>query len=188
MSTYFSHPSFLSHLHSLSTTTSPPPLLRALELGSGNGYLGCSLAHSTNSLFHEIVLSDVGEHLPLMRSTVSLNQDALGPTAPAVHVTELLWGAGNGGTQARMGGPFSFIFGTDVAYRDYLHKPLLETVEELLAPEGTCLLGISLCDTTPKFFDELDKRGFRYEKVNDALVDPKFSGDLFAIIVVERQR
>ena len=158
-----------------------------MELGSGNGYLGCVLAAVTDGSTFPVVITDVGEHLALMRSTVARNEGTVKDCASRVQVEELLWGNGNGGTKERLG-TFDLIFGTDVAYRDYLHAPLIETIDELLAPGGTCILGISLCDTTPSFFDKLEEKGFRYEKVNDELIDPKFRGDMFALIVIERRR
>ena len=70
---------------------------------------------------------------------------------------------------------FDLIIGSDVAYRDHLHDPLIAALDEFCVPQHTvALIGVTMSDTKPIFFEKLTKRGFGYEKLADHLLGDEF--------------
>lgn len=59
---------------------------------------------------------------------------------------------------------YDFIIGSDVAYRDHLHAPLISSLLHFSHEHTVSLIGITMNDTKPKFFDSLLEAGFRYER------------------------
>jgi predicted nicotinamide N-methyase len=150
---------------------------RCLELGSGNGWLAAVLASVVVDC--EVVVTDTKEHLPLMEKTVVTNLDKIPGDKNRVSCAELLWG------EQTLPGKFDFIFGTDVAYRDYLHVPLIDCLKTHLSKEGSAMIGVCMHDTTTHFFDRLKEQGLVYERVRDELMPERYRGQLFAMIIIE---
>ena len=151
-----------------------PPPHRVLELGSGNGLLAvCWKASSPSST---VLATDLADHLPLMQKTADAN-----PHLP-IHVHEYAWG-GNPPTSFDS---IDIVVGSDVAYREHLYEPLIDSLE-LIQPR-LALLGVTMNDTKPRFFDLLRQRGFVYEKLDDSLLEPEFRGTTFGIFVVQRRQ
>ena len=82
---------------------------------------------------------------------------------------------------------YDFIFGTDLAYRNSLHEPLISSLLQFTHQNTICLIGVSMMDTQPRFFDFLTKAGFRYEKLADHLLEREFRGSNFGIIAIQRR-
>ncbi|KAL7527840.1 hypothetical protein ACHAXR_002158 [Thalassiosira sp. AJA248-18] len=82
---------------------------------------------------------------------------------------------------------YDFIFGTDLAYRNSLHKPLIASLLHFSHQHTVCLIGVTMTDTQPVFFDLLTKAGFRYEKLADHLLEKEFTGSNFGIIAIQRR-
>eukprot|EP01083_Nonionella_stella_P242898 846884_1 len=83
---------------------------------------------------------------------------------------------------------FDFIFGSDVAYRDFLHEPLIQTLVRY-SHEGTIsLIGVTMIDTKPKFFTELKEKGFTYVRLPDAQMAPEFRGTTFGLFVIQKKK
>lgn len=144
----------------------------------------------------EVVVTDTAEHLSLMRATIQSNLKRILPKIrkqistlhpsddnstsdtdieTIARAEEYLWGEnydfGDDG-----GEPFDLIIGSDVAYRDYLHDPLIAALDEFCVPQHTvALIGVTMNDTRPIFFEKLQQRGFRFEKLADHLLDDEFS-------------
>jgi len=109
-------------------------------------------------------------------------------------VREYLWGedydfgGGNGSKH------FDLIVGSDVAYRDHLHDPLIAALKEFSPPPPghptVALLGVTMNDTKPVFFEKLASEGFRYEKLADHLFGAEFStcSRQFGVFAVTRVR
>lgn len=153
-----------------------------LELGSGNGFLAVCLLAAWPSL-QRLLVTDTVEHLPLMQSTIDTNA-GLWKHSKAhvqVQVQEYMWGTGS------LHQTFDLIVGSDVAYRDELHDPLIQALLECSYSKTMILLGITMNDTKPIFFSKLNQRGFRYERLADHCIDPSFRGTNFGIFVVQRQ-
>ena len=119
----------------------------------------------------------------------------------SVAVKEYLWGepydfsedddgAGNDdpNQSRRRNTNFDLIIGSDVAYHDKLHDPLIAALTEFM-PASTrenttttnttntvALIGITMNDTKPIFFTKLLHAGFQYEKLADHL----FGADITA--------
>ena len=109
------------------------------ELGSGTGLCGLAAAHFVD----RTVLTD-GEDpsIDVLRQSVTLNQFDLGAD---VHVERLLWGLDHpedlaAVREASAGDGFDVIIGTDVVYREYLIRPMLESARQLLKPTGVFYL------------------------------------------------
>mmetsp|Transcript_12654 Transcript_12654/g.26674 ORF Transcript_12654/g.26674 Transcript_12654/m.26674 type:complete len:335 (+) Transcript_12654:160-1164(+) len=86
---------------------------------------------------------------------------------------------------------FDLIVGSDVAYRDYLHDPLIAALKEFSRPPPhptVVLIGVTMNDTKPIFFEKLKKEGFCYEKLADHLFDKEFStcSRQFGIFAISR--
>lgn len=81
---------------------------------------------------------------------------------------------------------YDFIFGTDLAYRNSLHEPLIASLLHFSHQHTLCLIGVTMTDTQPAFFDLLTK-AFRYEKLADHLLEKEFRGSNFGIIAIQRR-
>ncbi len=84
-------------------------------------------------------------------------------------------------------GAFDLIIGSDLAYRDDLHDPLIEALHDFSTLATITLLGVTMIDTKPIFFHKLVRAGFRYEKLADHLLEPTYRGHNFGIFVIRRQ-
>jgi predicted nicotinamide N-methyase len=86
---------------------------------------------------------------------------------------------------------FDLIIGSDVAYRDYLHEPLIEALKEFSNSSDTIsLIGITMNDTKPIFFNKLIKAGFQYEKLAEHLFDNEYNtcSRQFGIFAITRTK
>ena len=82
---------------------------------------------------------------------------------------------------------YDFIFGTDLAYRNSLHGPLISSLLHFSHKHTLCLIGVTMTDTQPIFFDRLTEAGFRYEKLADHLLQREFRGGNFGLIAIQRR-
>jgi hypothetical protein len=131
-----------------------------------------------------------------------------------VSVQEYLWGSGtliqqqqqeeeeqpssSSSSVSSSSSSFDLIIGSDLAYRDELHDPLIAAFQEASSLHcsnngRTCtartspiiLLGVTMNDTKPIFFEKLVRAGFHYEKLADHLLEPQFRGGRqFGIFVI----
>lgn len=156
----------------------------------------------------QVVATDTAEHLPLMQNTINVNLKSLSSACPSgddntldlrrfATVQEYLWGD-TIHTCSKLTSPeaFDLIIGSDLAYRDELHDPLIAALRRFhgntpqkmdrlsltLSPSSslsrptTTLLGVTMTDTKPIFFQKLLQAGFAYEKLADHLLRPEFRG------------
>lgn len=136
----------------------------AIELGSGNGFLSVCLLAAVSSNKHiidKLVVTDMEDHLHLMQSTIDANAHVCKASSTQVTVEEHAWGIFNDGNNTK----YDFIFGTDLAYRDYLYEPLISSLLQFSHEHTVSLIGVTMNDTRPKFFDMLREAGFRYERM-----------------------
>jgi len=82
---------------------------------------------------------------------------------------------------------YDFIFGSDLAYRDYLHDPLISSLLQLSHQHTICLIGVTMSDTRPVFFDKLTEAGFLYQRLADHYLEGHFRGGTFGIFVIMRR-
>jgi len=99
----------------------------------------------------------------------------------SVTVSEYVWGVDDFDEK------YDFIFGSDLAYRDYLHDPLISSLLKLSHQHTICLIGVTMNDTRPVFFDKLTQHGFRYERLADHYLEGQFRGGNFGIFVIMRR-
>mmetsp|Transcript_35649 Transcript_35649/g.72315 ORF Transcript_35649/g.72315 Transcript_35649/m.72315 type:complete len:179 (-) Transcript_35649:1097-1633(-) len=115
----------------------------------------------------------------------TLNPDTQGESSQTkAFVTEHKWGVAEG--DDRVVGTFDFIFGSDLAYRDSLHAPLISSLDRLSHENTVSLIGVTMADTKPSFFQSLKKAGFRYERLSDYMLEPEFRGTTFGLFVIQR--
>eukprot|EP00591_Stephanopyxis_turris_P003379 CAMPEP_0195514186 /NCGR_PEP_ID=MMETSP0794_2-20130614/5643_1 /TAXON_ID=515487 /ORGANISM="Stephanopyxis turris, Strain CCMP 815" /LENGTH=214 /DNA_ID=CAMNT_0040642371 /DNA_START=250 /DNA_END=894 /DNA_ORIENTATION=- len=161
----------------------------------------------------ELVVTDVEDHLPLIEKTLKSNsalvrrfstvdsasKDSEHFSVSAseensddtkVIVTEHKWGEFHGekSSPVSKGKKFDFIFGSDLAYRDHLHRPLIKSLQEFSHDDTVALIGVTMNDTKPKFFTALNDAGFRYERLADHLMDAEFRGNTFGLIAIQRRK
>lgn len=175
--------------------------IRAIELGSGNGYLSVCLVAMAGDLISELVVTDLADHLPLINKTfeqnthlvdissaeckATLNSDTHNESSQTkAFITEHKWGVVEGDDSVV--GTFDFIFGSDLAYRDSLHAPLISSLDRLSHENTVSLIGVTMTDTKPSFFQSLKKAGFRYERLSDYMLEPEFRGTTFGLFVIQR--
>lgn len=96
-----------------------------LELGSGTGIIGLSLAQMGA---RRVVLTDLEQQLPLLRSNIAFNEDD--HAGCLVSAAALPWGERPTGALARE--RFDLILGCEVMYIDALLEPLACTTAALL--------------------------------------------------------
>ena len=141
------------------------------------------------------MVTDLNDHIPLITKTLEQNS----------HLLQLVHG--NTIEQPVVGGKvktmvlqhewgqvdpnnilgqikFDFIFGTDIAYRHYLHGALIESLKQLSHPRTIILIGITMMDTDVIFFQRLVDAGFIYDRLGDHLMDPEFRGGSFGLFLV----
>jgi Lysine methyltransferase len=172
------------------------------------GDTSSSSSSSSSSWLEHIVVTDTKEHLALIQSTVDLNLQtmlSLGPSSTPrtkVQVMEYLWGTGplqlrddTGDDHDKDEDPppstgkhtFDLIIGSDLAYRDCLHDPLIDTLVHCSHLRTVILLGVTMNDTKPIFFSKLTTAGFQYEKLADHCMDPSFRGTNFGIFIIQQR-
>lgn len=159
----------------------------------------------------EVVVTDTAEHLSLMRTTIESNLKRILPqirsrqkanknndheklpsdidVARVARAEEYLWGEDYDFGEDSEKEPFELIIGSDVAYRDYLHDPLIAALDEFCVPQHTvALIGVTMNDTKPIFFEKLVQRGFRYEKLADRLLGDEFctSARQFGVFAISK--
>ena len=170
--------------HEKSATTK----LRALELGSGNGFLSICLAAAIqdSDLMEEIVVTDLSDHLALMERTLGINEEFLESCKSklTLAVKEHEWGKF---TEQDEHEAFDFIFGSDVAYRDYLHEPLIASLVQFSSDHTISLIGVTMQDTKPSFFEALEAAGFAYDRIADHHMAPEFRGTTFGLFVIQKK-
>eukprot|EP00934_Nitzschia_sp_Nitz4_P006983 Nitzschia sp. Nitz4//scaffold201_size42423//16500//17150//NITZ4_007373-RA/size42423-processed-gene-0.21-mRNA-1//-1//CDS//3329541329//6973//frame0 len=161
---------------------------RVIELGSGNGFLAVCLLKACPAL-KQVVVTDTEEHLDLIRSNLKAN--GFSSDNSQVHVQEFVWGKGPLADQTPELGPFNLIIGSDLAYRDELHDPLIQAIldVDVSRTNRSCvtLLGVTMNDTKPIFFDKLTEAGLIYERLADHLLEPKFRGTNFGLFSIQRK-
>ncbi|OEU08300.1 hypothetical protein FRACYDRAFT_250089 [Fragilariopsis cylindrus CCMP1102] len=94
----------------------------------------------------------------------------------------------NTSTNTNKDNHFDLIIGSDVAYRDYLHEPLIDALKEFSSSQSSSsksstasiiptvsLIGITMNDTKPIFFQKLIQAGFQYEKLAEHLFDTEYN-------------
>ena len=194
-----------------------PEGISVLELGSGNGFLSaCVLAlimSQEEIPLAELVVTDMKDHLPLIFKTMKANShvwDELidgensvcdgGRLSATIRrddnrqrnrhnqviLAEHIWGEIE--STAEDNKKYDFIFGTDLAYRDSLHGPLISSLLHFSHQRTLCLIGVTMADTQPVFFDRLTDAGFRYEKLADHLLEREFrGGNSFGLFAIQRR-
>lgn len=185
--------------HALSNIQNRLFAANVLELGSGNGLLAMCLAaaasHASSSV-QNIVITDTKEHIALIEKTIKANAHAIGGIRNVIAV-EHLWGefndsiaTGNSLEDAVKQGTMKFdlIIGSDVAYRpDELYDPLIASILRFSHENTISLIGVTMIDTTPEFFEKLDNNGLQYQKLADYLLTDKFRGTTFGIFIIRRK-
>ena len=209
-----------------STKLAEHPRLSLLELGSGNGFLSmCFLAlkkgserksnEVDDSIFDYVAITDTKEHLPLIETTLQVNQhlvpslsnsnsevDGNNKQTTKVEVSEHLWGEFDGDNDVQQqlqpkghhildhDQKFDLIVGSDVAYRDELHDPLIQSLLHYSKNGHTMsIIGVTMNDTKPIFFKKLNEAGFVYQRIADHLLDTKFrGGTAFGIFIIQLKK
>ncbi|KAL3943251.1 MAG: hypothetical protein SGBAC_002696 [Bacillariaceae sp.] len=169
---------------------------RVLELGSGNGFLGVCLLVANPNL-EQVVITDTKDHLPLIEKTLQINgiesatsrDDAstVSSNRSKVRVEEYLWGPTTPETSATIkDNSFDLIIGSDLAYRNDLHDPLIASILAVSHADTVTLLGVTMRDTRAIFFRKLIAAGLKYERLADHLLENLYRGKRFGVYVIWR--
>ena len=152
------------------------------------------------------MVTDLGDHVPLITKTMEnnshfiqiLNEDELDVVKTEnkkvkTMVLEHEWGQvdkkeAEDSSSILHQIKFDFIFGTDIAYRHYLHEALIESLKYLSHSKTLIFIGITLMDTDGIFFQRLLDAGFTYNRLSDHLLDPEFRGSTFGLFLVQRKQ
>lgn len=152
--------------------------IRAIELGSGNGLLSVCLAAVAKDLISELVITDLDDHLDLIRKSVHENQHVV--DSNLCKIVEHRWGE----FDDMMGQKFDFIFGSDLAYWN-LQEPLIQSLKYFSHKNTISLIGITMLDTKPSFFKMLQQNGFNYNRIPDHAMRGEFRGNTFGLFVIQ---
>lgn len=122
----------------------PDPDRRILEVGCGLGLVGIVAA----SFGHRVTMTEYDDHaLEFARANARLN---LGP-APTPEIRKMDWHA------PALQGPFDWIIGSEMVYRECDFAPLLGLFRTLLRPQGTILIVAELRKTTVAFLKRMSE-------------------------------
>ena len=182
----------------------------ALELGSGNGFLSVCLAAVAHDILSEFVVTDTAEHLDLINKSFSANSHVISPDSADAKadskmktiIMEHKWGEfvdenheveeeTDCSTQqlvTKGAIKFDFIFGTDVAYREYLYSPLISSLKQFSHKHTVSLIGVTMIDTKSKFFNDLREAGFSYDRIADHCMAPEFRNATFGIFAIQKRQ
>jgi predicted nicotinamide N-methyase len=182
--------------------------LSILELGSGNGFLAVCLVAAITSIQDKLqicdfVITDETDHLDMIQRTIKNNLHML-PYSENITIMEHQWGVFNNETSTNIfestsetktnskiildgTKKFDLIIGSDVAYRDYLYTPLIQSLQQFSHEETISLIGVTMVDTKPEFFHQLDRANFMYQKLADHLIQPQFRGTTFGLFAIQRK-
>jgi Lysine methyltransferase len=158
----------------------------------------------------ELIVTDTLDHLPLIQKTLQANQHVLEkmPPSTSVRIMEHQWGAFeprrkvlDKSTEVQEDAPFvhehdklsgsstvDMIVGSDLAYREELYDPLIASLTKLSNEQTIILLGCTMADTTPEFFNRLWQAGLVYTRLADHLLDCNFRGQTFGIFVIQKRQ
>jgi Putative methyltransferase. len=164
--------------------------INALELGSGNGLLSVCLCAAVGDLIQKVAVTDLEDHLELIHRTLSANSHIVtmeennrgGVKKPFLSVKEHHWGSFDDYCEDEK---YDFIFGSDVAYRDWLHEPLIKSLKHYSHPGTISLIGVTMHDTKPQFFRLLKENGFTYQRLPDLQMEPEYRGTTFGLFVIQ---
>mmetsp|Transcript_10731 Transcript_10731/g.15790 ORF Transcript_10731/g.15790 Transcript_10731/m.15790 type:complete len:231 (-) Transcript_10731:105-797(-) len=183
-----------SHIRENLEELFPSKSLTVLELGSGNGFLAVCLLALLKDKIESLVVTDLADHLPLIKQTLDANHHLpLGK----VSLMEHKWGEfsapkdGEISLEARINkgdATFDLIVGSDVAYHSDLYDVLIQSLLAFSDHKTVILLGFTMTDTRPVFFQKLRENGFSYERLADHLTPSKFRGTTFGIFCLKRTR
>jgi len=156
-----------------------------LELGSGNGLLAACLVAASSPGTHVTVTDVDEEHLSMIRKTMGANQHLLNNKETTICLHK--WGDFSNLQHLQSDCSFDLIVGSDVAYREDLYDPLICTLNKICRIDTVVLLGVTMADTRPIFFDMLQRHGFMYLKLSERLVDAEFRGNTFGIFIMKER-
>ena len=141
-------------------------------------------------------MTDLADHVPLLQATVHANPAALGTTRE-LRVQEYVWGGASSlHDTASSSSSFDLVLGSDVAYGEECYDDLLQSLQALLGGAAdaknngsVALIGFTLMDTRPYFFDRMvAEYGLTYRKLSDHLLGSAFRGTTFGVFVIQQQQ
>jgi hypothetical protein len=163
------------------------------------------LAFNKDPIPVHVTTTDTADHLSLMKTTIESNLKRISAEAALqrgqalnlsqyVTVQEYIWGETTTEKDLTRWSEFDLIIGSDLAYREELHDPLIAALQKFYGNVSTnygpvTLLGVTMTDTKPIFFQKLIQSKFRYEKLADHLLQAEFRGSgsrQFGIFVIYR--
>ena len=121
---------------------------RVLELGSGTGIVGVVAA----SLGARATLSDLPAVIPWTLKNAQTNALEIKNAGGSVVVVPLPWGREPGESQRGLGGPFDYVFGSDLVYTPTIGQSLLKTILDIFRDKR-------LVSNTSQLLLALDRRG-----------------------------
>jgi len=124
---------------------------RIIEIGSGCGIPGLIAAH----LGAQVVLTELGEEMDLLKRNISLNIDRDSPIASRITTDELFWGT----STSHLSPPFDVILGADVVYEIQLFDQLIQSLCDLSGPDTIIYIALEhrWKDIEGWFFKDLTK-------------------------------
>lgn len=155
--------------------------IRCLELGSGCGVGGMLVAAAGCA---EVVLSDRGEILELLKHNVDLNRKLVSAKCTTV---SLDWGPGS----ARdLETPFDVIFCADTVYDVEIVEPLLQTLVVMSSPKTDIFLGwdsaIGFHDVYKEFQARASER-FEWKHIPRDELDPSYAKRSVVLLHMRRR-
>ncbi|KAL3934041.1 MAG: hypothetical protein SGBAC_010145 [Bacillariaceae sp.] len=152
------------------TNTTPKDKKRILELGAGLGLVGI-LAHRIASPQSEVILTDGdSEALPHLRANVDENKDK---QKGRMECQQLIWGEETSleFLELQKKEKFDIILASDIVYSPVIIKPLWETINVLLEPNGLFIMAYARRKVPVEIGDILSaatEAGFMHEECEES--------------------
>ncbi|KAI5661735.1 hypothetical protein M9H77_21058 [Catharanthus roseus] len=154
---------------------------RGVELGAGCG--GAAMGLYLLGL-NDIVVTDIAPVMPALKHNLKRNKPVL---QKSLKTAQLYWAS-----EAQMkalGPPFDFVIAADVVYIEETVRPLVETMEKMVADDGVVLLGYQLrSPEAHSLFWELCGEVFDVQKIPHDDLHPDYAYEETDVYVFRKKK
>ncbi|KAL3509295.1 hypothetical protein ACH5RR_028696 [Cinchona calisaya] len=154
---------------------------RGIELGAGCGVgsMGLYLLG-----LNDVVVTDIAPVMPALKHNLKRNKPVL---KKALKTAQLYWA--REAQMKALGPPFDVVVAADVVYIEESVRPLVETMEKLVADDGVVLLGYQVrSPEAHALFWELCEKVFEIEKIPHEHLHPEYAYEETDVYVLRKKK
>lgn len=154
---------------------------KGIELGTGCGPAGMGLYLLGLT---DIILTDIAPVMPALKRNLKKNKPVLNKS---LKTAQLYWA--NAAQMNALSLPFDVVIAADVVYLEETVRPLVETMDELMAENGVVLLGYQLrSPEADKLFWEICREVFEIEKVPHQDLHPEYAYEETDVYIFRKKK